>query len=204
MQGQSNGYIPGLDGTPVNLPAQFYWKEKKVASTPPTFEKVPYIVIYHTGSTDTTDRPVKEEDKMRYPREWAAFQAGEDQSEIGWSIRQVPFLDVAQAATYEARGVKNLEALSTASDQVGIGILGFREHREQAKAMLLAAVDSKPMEELARKNSEQADQIALLQAQVKELCDKLDKKPDAPVAVDEVRRGPGRPPKIPMPREVED
>lgn len=172
--GQYHGYVPGPDGQPVRLPARFYWREKKISEMPPQFEKRAYIEIYHIGG-DTTDRPIREDDKVNYPREWAAFEKNQDQSEIGWSIRQVPFLDCAQAATYEAMGIRTLEALSIANDAVGTNVMGFRKHRDQAIAMLDAAKSAKPIEELTKKNHALEDKVKLLEAQISELCEKMDK-----------------------------
>lgn len=172
--GMHNGYAPSADGRPTLLPAKFYWKEKKVEENPPQFTKVPYILIYHPGG-DTTNRPASEVDKQRYPRQWAAFSADQDQSEVGWTLDNCAFLDVAQIATYKARNIKTIEALSAAPDTAIHGIMGAREHRKQAAALLKQASDGKPLAELVQKNSALENEIDLLKKQLAEVLEEFGK-----------------------------
>lgn len=168
-QGMYNGYFPAADGTPVKLPAKFYWKEKKLSDNPPQFTKVPYTLIFLHGG-DTVDRPTRDQDKFDYPREWASFQAGEEQSKVGWAIEHAPFLDVAQVATYKALNIFTMEGLATAPDTSLQNLMGAFEHRKRAQLMLKQAADGKPLMELAEQNKGLQDEVSLLRAQIAELC----------------------------------
>lgn len=172
--GATNGYVPDLDGRPVLLPARFEWKEKKVSDNPPQFTKVPYITIFHHGG-DTSVRPVSEKDKFDYPKQWAAFERDQNQDEIGWTLDNCTFLDVAEIATYKARNIRTVEQLAAATDTAVTGIMGARDHRKKAAAMLKQANDQKPLMELCEKNTQLENQIGLLQTQLNEVLSELDK-----------------------------
>lgn len=174
MEAMHNGYVPGPDGQPIRLPAKFYWKEKKISDNPPQFKKVEYICIVQPGG-DTVDRPIKEQDKYEYPRQWDAFQRQQDQSAVGWSLEQCPFLDVAQVATYKAIGIPTVEALATAPDTSLQGVMGALDHRKKAIALLKSANDAKPIMELQAKCDAQEADLKMLRDQLIEMNNEMEK-----------------------------
>ena len=164
-----NGYVPGADGRPVRLAAKFEWVSKRTNDPQNPFKKIPYIKIFHSGSTDTTHRPVEDRDKLQYPEIWAAFERGQEQDEVGWPIDQVPFLDVAQVDNLKFHGIKTLEALSGAPDQFLDQMMGGKELKRKAIALLKSAADSKPIMELTEKNKTLELEIEGLKRQMAEI-----------------------------------
>ncbi len=156
-------------------PAEFYWDAKKItpADGPVRFEKVEMIRFYLAGG-DTTARLVHEQDKYEYARQYAIFKNSGDQSAVGWSLAQVPWLDAAQIATYKAMNITTMEALAAAPDTTIQGIMGGLKHREQAKAALDAMAGQEPMLKLAAEKEAMQQQVDLQAAQIKELCDKIE------------------------------
>ena len=172
-EGMYNGYVPGAHG-PVRLPASFHWKEKKVSENPPQFEKRAYIQVFLPGG-DIVDRPIKDEDKYEYPKQWDAFQKGGDQSAVGWPLEHCPFLDVAQVATYKALGIPTVEALATAPDTAIQNVLGALDHRKQAIAVLKSAASTAPMLEIMEQNKALETKLDLQTKQIAELCAEMEK-----------------------------
>lgn len=114
-----------------------------------------------------------------YPAQWAAFEAGQDQDALGWPIEKAPFLDEAQAQSYRDLGIKSLEALAQAHDNVIAKIMGGREHRQKAQTLLKEAIDKKPMMDALTKVEEQAKELADLRAQMAQLLEAQKAQPVA-------------------------
>lgn len=175
MQAGYNGYAPGFDGRPVRAAAKFYMRSKKVSEGTEPYKDVPFIVKYHAGSTDTTDRPVTEQDKRDYPELWAAFERGQDQDAVGWPIDQVPFLSPAQVENLKHFGIKTLEALANAPDT--FGMLGIKDLKRKAQAMLRSAEDNKATLEMSNKIAVQDAQIEALRSQLAEMAKQMASQP---------------------------
>lgn len=194
VSGMHNGMMdPGAVG---KCPAYFSWRAKQKDPNKPECEKVAYITILIPGGfiPDVVERPVKDKDKIDYPREWALFQEGKDSSEVGWPIDKCPFLDVAQAATYKLMGILNMENLAGASDTVLQNVMGGLTHRDKARAMIKAQAEAGPMLDLVSKNEQLTSQVQILTEQVKELCQEVERQKKIQNQGQEEKRGPGRPP----------
>ena len=176
MQQQVNGLGANLEtqGAPGKCPAHFESRPKQKEPNSPVCTNVPYITIFVPGG-EIVERPASEKDKANYPREWAAYEAGNEAQIIGWPIDKAPFLDVAQAATYRLMGIPTMEALAVAPDNVIQTVMGGLAHRDKAKAMIKATTDAGPMLDLAQKNEELALKVDLQAKQIAELCEEMEK-----------------------------
>ena len=70
------------------------------------------------------DQPASDEDKARWPQQWAAFQAGEQQAITGTPLEAVPWLTANARVTLKNHGFKTIEQLATVSD----GTLSTMQH----------------------------------------------------------------------------
>lgn len=132
-------------------------------------------------------RPMREQDKSDFPREWAAFQAKREQQIPGTPLSAVPWLSRTQIAEYNALAIFTVEQLATLPESVASRIMGFHTIKAKAENFLKAAQDSAYMERMAAAGKEKDAQIEALRAEIAELREMI----QAPVA----KRGPGRPPK---------
>jgi len=142
----------------------------------PIYKDVDYITIWTPGNQlNIIDTPVTAEHKMRFPIEWAQYQAGKgDGTEVGTPVTQWPFLSAAQAE--EFRGVKffTVEQIANASDMQlqALGMIGgMNPHsiRARAQAFLGQAAAGAPAEKQAQENAELKAQLAALTAQVERM-----------------------------------
>lgn len=198
---------------PVNpdemLYVEFYWHEPldPWASREKGYEvklpRQPFVRIMKPGDgLSILEVPVREDHKQRFPQKWLYFQMKEglvdDGKDIpGWKLEDWP--EMAGKDEF-LRGLKYLrfytvEQLAGASDAqvqgIGLGGLGLRE---KAKAALREHISVAAKAELAERDTKintQAEQIKALQEQVAALMETM----TAPKAEEEIRRGPGRPPK---------
>jgi hypothetical protein len=108
------------------------------------FIEVPHLRLQAPGNTKAVyHQPVRMEsypgrpsDPERFPREWAAFQAGQNH-ESGTSIYNWADLTPSDARRFELNGIKTVEQLASVSDMnlSGLGV-GAMQLRERARAFL--------------------------------------------------------------------
>jgi hypothetical protein len=137
----------------------------------PIFETYPFVRIMIPGdSKSIIERKVTDADKVRFARQWAAFQAGEAPVESGTPIEQWPPLTVSQVAEFKAMHIRTVEHLAGLSDgniaRLGPGGRGLVE---KAKAFIAAAKDTAEAQRLAGENEHLKNELAALKEQFAEL-----------------------------------
>lgn len=144
------------------------------------------IFIKHITPGDTlleVDKPMKEDDKLKYPQQWAAFQAKRSQVISGTPLEMWPQLSTKQVFEFKAANIFTVEQLVKLPDGFAQKITGYQELKRRAESFLKLAADSAAVEKKDAENTELRAMIAELQTQVRELTS-LQSQP--------VRRG-GRP-----------
>lgn len=166
------GYGTVSYGSDAALGVRFHWHpvhlgHQSQAQGRPVYEKRVYVEITVPGGKTVIDREVTDEDKARFPRHWAAFQQGNEQSAIGTPVEKCALYDIAQIEGMKAAKIYSVEQVASLSDQQG-PVLGphWRQMRDQANAWLTSAKDTA----LATK---QAAVIADLQGQITALTDQF-------------------------------
>lgn len=145
----------------------------------PIFESVPHITIMQPGEKDTRVRPVREEDKFRFPRQWAAFEAQQKQVVDGTPLSVLFPHNPGAVKTLEVMNITTIEQLAELQDtQIQNIGLGGRQWNEMARNYLEAAEKGKgfhkmqsDQEALKAENERLADLVDKLTAQVNALND---------------------------------
>lgn len=144
----------------------------------PIHDQVEYIEIIVAGDRNSkVNRPVREDDKYRWPQHWQAFKSGEKMPIQGTPLEQWTQLGVDQVADLKSLGILTVEMLADLSDdQVQNYGLGGHKLRELAQGYIEksqdAALPQHQAAEISRqqeKITEQEDQITELKAAVKQL-----------------------------------
>lgn len=110
-----------------NVRAEFYRVKEAV-----------WIKIKIVGDPNEVERPVRDEDKARFPREWATFEAGQPASEPdGIPLTELEDITDQIAAAYRAKGVRTVEELAAIDDGAlrGLGT-GSLTNRTAARAYM--------------------------------------------------------------------
>lgn len=152
------------------------------------FNNVPYVEIRIAGQPkNVVDRAVTDEDKKRFPRAWAAYEAGQQGVTEGTPIEHWPYLQQSQVAELRAAGVRTIEQLAEVSDG-DLGKLGHggRKLRERAQQHLKGADETE--RQLREQLAEKDGTISNLEARMRQLEAKLEE-----LAEEKPKRGPGRP-----------
>lgn len=156
----------------------------------PIFEDREMIRIEVPGDAKTViETYVRDEHKMRFPRQWMAFQQNRENPETGTPLREWPLVTPAQAEMLNAQKFRTVESIASASDlqlqSIGmIAGMAPSAFRERARAFLDNAKGNANVEHMAQQLSErdetiaaQGAQLAQLQAQMSRLLEQVDKAP---------------------------
>lgn len=140
------------------------------------YTEVPHLRLQAPGNTKAIyHQPVRMEsapgrpsDPERFPREWAAFQAGHS-IESGTSIYNWDGVTASDARRFDLNGIKTVEQLAHVSDAnlAGLGV-GAMALRDKARAYLAGGTTETV---LRQQLGEQADQIEKLTAVVNNLLE---------------------------------
>lgn len=171
-----NGDIISL-GKDSEFHAEFTM-EKVPNFTGTDFVEVPHLKLQAPGNTKavyhqpvrfdgTPDQP---SDPDRFPREWAAFQAG-NEVETGLSIYQWDGVNAADGRRFELAGIKTVQQLAHVSDVnlagLGIGAMALRDRARNFLSGQSSEVH------LMQKIGDQEEQISKLTDVVNNLLVKL-------------------------------
>jgi hypothetical protein len=143
----------------------------------PIFKDVPHVRIHFPGDrTKQIFRPVKFEDDhqgpadpRRFPQQWRAFEAQQEQVQTGTPIEQWGPLTKSQAMEFKAMHIHTVEQLAGIADS-NLSWLGARELRDKAVAWLAQAENGKESLRLTAELAKRDAQIEDMQRQIKELA----------------------------------
>ncbi|KAE8757315.1 chromosome partitioning protein ParA [Paraburkholderia madseniana] len=143
----------------------------------PIFKDIPHIRIHFPGDrTKQIFRPVKFEDDYqgpadprRFPNQWRAFDAQQEQVQTGTPIEHWGPLTKSQAMEFKAMHIHTVEQLAGVSD-ANLGWLGARELRDKAISWLAQAESGKEALRLQGELEKRDADIEELRRQVKELA----------------------------------
>lgn len=176
-------------GDERKLLARFYKhaiknEARTIAEGRPMFDEKVFVSIIIPGDKNTrVEREMRDEDKERFPRAWAAFQNADTVSLTGTPVEQWPPLSVTQVAELKAMNILTVEHLAELSDSITQKMMGLGQLRTQAQAYIKAAKDGSHAQALATELAKRDDEIARLNGVVADLgarLDALDKSPKRP------------------------
>lgn len=166
----------------------------------PSYKDVVYVLIQNPGSRDNLRRRAKLEtdisgpsDKIRFPRQWQAFENQQEQVQEGLPLTEWPFLTKAEALNFKGRGIHTVEALSQLSDMqcqgLGMGITQLRQKaidtlkakEKDGVASLIARIDR-----LERENRLKDEQLNKMSQQAMSALQQPQPAMQNPPIIDEI------------------
>lgn len=147
----------------------------------PIYYDVPFIRIQTPGNQlNIIDTEVREDHKIRFPRQWAAFQNQQQVSIIGTPLEEWPVIQRSRALELKAVKFYTVEQVAECSD-LQLQSLGMDGHilRKKAQAYLAQAKDTaatqaiaaeaeRLRQELKAKDEAHAKEMAELRALIEE------------------------------------
>lgn len=157
-----------------------------------------FVEIMFPGDARTVvDRHVKDDDKMRWPKQWAAYESGEAFKADGFPLEQWPELSADEGVIRDLnhKRIYTVEQLANVSDQnlANIG-LGARALVAKAKAFVEVRKDSAAVTKYAEQYEQVKAENLLLKDQLATMAARLQALEDSKEA-DEDKPRRGRPPK---------
>jgi hypothetical protein len=134
------------------------------------YDDVEFVRIDIPGESKLRpDRPVQDEDKARWPKQYAAFKAGQDQPIIGTPLENWPVLSPAQVETYRSTGrIRTVEDIAGLTDS-GVELLGPNGYKIREAAKAFVAPRPSREKEMQAELDETKRQLAAMQAQIAQL-----------------------------------
>jgi hypothetical protein len=130
-----------------------------------------YILITVPGDlTTTVFRPAFERDHIRFPKQYLAFKAGQEQIQ-GTPLTSVSWLNPAQCDELAYFRIQTVEQLASVSDVNAQRYMGLNDLRSKAQRHMEIIKAEAPMNKLQAELASRDETIAALQAQMKELME---------------------------------
>ena len=180
-------YQTDLNSPDSRLNVKFYQRAiqnnfKSAAEGRPIMEMRDFILIEVPGNqTLTIDTFAADEDKKRFPIEWARYQNEKTDGDIeGTLLSDWPVINAATAAELKHFKFYTVEQIAGASDAqlntlgMAAGMAPFTL-RDKAKAFLASAKDTALVQQQADELSKRDEIIARMQAQIAELASQANK-----------------------------
>jgi hypothetical protein len=162
--------------------AQFYYDsvkdpEKSLEEGRPIFKEVPFVKIMIPGDKDNiVVRPVREKDKQRFPQQWNAFVAKQEQPVNGTVLEEWPGISRSQCEELKHFGIRTIEDLVAMPDSQANKFMGINAMRQKAKQYLEDSSKSAPMQAMREENNALKEQMRLMQEQMNDMQKLLKKK----------------------------
>lgn len=167
----------GDDRTPVQfyIGAQLDQPETETKGRP-IYKDTEYVRII-TSKDSIVDRPVRDQDKQRWPRAYAAWkQTGEDiVRAAGTPLEAWPMITRAQVEEFKFFKIYTVEQLAESSDSSIGGVMGIQRLKTLAKAYVELSEGSEPLMRVNNELQQAKGEIAGLVDQVKQLTEALEK-----------------------------
>jgi hypothetical protein len=132
------------------------------------YEPVTYIRINIRGSNlREVHRPIREEDKRRFPYAWQEYQKGEKAASRGTPLSKLAGLDASLIRHYHALSVYTIEDLALVSDlnlqNLGTGAREFRRAAQEFIESRRPTEDPALRETVVKQGEQLAQAMALLE-----------------------------------------
>ena len=141
----------------------------------PNFEDVEYIRIFVPGDkTQQVHRPVREDDKRRFARQYAAYKAGQSEALVGTPLAQWPGITRSQVEELAYFHVRTVEQLANMQEGNASRFIGIQALKARARDFLEAAKSNAHVESMRAALADRDNKIEVLERQMKEAMARLD------------------------------
>ena len=141
----------------------------------PIYEDREYVRLVVAGDKDNiVERPAREADKARFPRQYEAFKRGEGDAVVGTPLSSWPGISRSQVEELAFFGVRTVEQLAEMADAQIQKFLGANALRDRARMFIAAAKGDAPIQRMQAELAERDTRIEFLEKKLKELAAKVE------------------------------
>jgi len=162
------------------IPVQFYMgavqnDSKTTEAGRPIFDDVECIRIFNSKD-NIVDRPVRDMDKQRWPRQYSAWKAGDQEAGLsGTRLDQWGVLTRAQAEEFKYFKIFTVEQLAEAPDSSSHNFMGFQKYKALAKAYIEMSRGQAPILKLQEQLEQANGTIASQKDQLDKMAERLER-----------------------------
>lgn len=186
----TRNFVPGIEpalGDPTSAPASGgvfpifflhdeYDEERSTELGRPYFRSIEMVRLIIPGDrTAAPERLVREEDTVKYAKQYEHFKKTGEIAESGTPLEQWQILTRSQVASLKFQNIYTVEQLAELADDKldSIGI-GARMLRKQAQAMLETSKTGSLPASLVAENEQLKGHVGMLTEQIAQLANKLE------------------------------
>lgn len=126
-----------------------YFEDRPVPDGPkskeqghPCFKNRTFIIKITPGDRLLrVERPMRDEDKAEFPKQWEAYEKKQANTHTGWLLEQWPILTTIQVMEMKAQNIFTVEQLANISDAHTQKFMGAQIFRQKARDALKMAKD---------------------------------------------------------------
>lgn len=175
LEQRGYGLVP--QGADASLRVRFFYKAELMpyrskAEGREVYEDVLVCEMVSPGAKQIAVEVVTEEHKMRFPREWVAFQTGNATPVVGLPLDKWGALSPAQVKTFEFLGISTVEQLAALDDVQVQKVMGGVSQRAKAIEWLAGKAAAAPFSKLEAENERLRADIEMLKKQFKDEFDR--------------------------------
>ena len=146
-----------------NVAARFYDKAVKTENLSseglPVFKNVTYVEIrLKDNNTEVFNQPATSEKIRRFPKEYALYKLAKEKIKNGTPLNQFAFLNAAEIATCESRGIFTVEDLAKLDENKALS-LGLTHEKRLAEAFIKRAKNNTAVADFLEKEQQYKDEI---------------------------------------------
>lgn len=171
----ANNPFHGDENTPVEFYHGTFKNDVRTAEEGrPIYDDVECIRIFNSKN-NIIDRPIRDTDKQRWPRQYAAWKSGNQEAgKSGTPLEHWSMVTRAQAEEFKHFKIFTVEQLAEASDSQAINFIGFQKYKNLAKQFIELAKGNAPIVKMQEALDERDATIAAQQDQINKLASRLE------------------------------
>jgi uncharacterized protein YoxC len=147
-------------------------KQKTLEEGRPIFEDRAYIEIIVPGDRgNSVNRPVRDQDKRRFPRLWQQFQQGANQTQIGTPLEAWPGITRAHVEELKYFKIFTVEQLAQVPDNIAQRFMGINVLQQKARDFIEASKGMAMTDEMRNELSKKDAQINALTQAIQDLTE---------------------------------
>ena len=162
-----------------NLYVRFFYHphhdpEASVAQGRPIYQDREYVEIIVPGDkTTSVVRPVRDQDKMRFARQYQSFKSNQVQTNFGTPLEAWPGITRAQCEELKYFKIFTVEQLANMPDSIAQRFMGVNSLRARAKDFLEASKGTVQLEQFRKAIEDRDSELEVLRRAIADLQARL-------------------------------
>lgn len=150
-------------------------RAKSLVEGRPIFRDAEFVQIMVPGDkSNIVVREVRDTDRRRFPKQYAAFQNNEKEIVEGTPLEQWGYLKASQREELKYFGIRTVEQLANVSDSNAQKFMGINKLRSKAQEYIDAALEGAPAAKLQAELEERDNEIASQKEIIADLVSRIE------------------------------